>query len=414
MKKKYIALTMAALMVFGAAGCGKKEKPAETPTATPTAAPTEAPTEAPAAPQMSIYSFDGTNAEKAVTDYLVNNYTREEASSVVIPHMNILKIDNKEATMDIYGAFLICEYTLKNNALSYVGGYNADSMLTLDKNSNGTFTVTNCKEVKDPTNEADLENLCAGDEDLLNNFKDQDKHSLDVEPWPSIRANDLAYYGFDNNLTFKLSDDITYSISRVPSVQFSTSGTKDMYLTQDAYVRTAPNENGLAYYMLLSGAQVTVTGMTETWARVNVEDRTGYVAATALTDTAPSATPTPTLTPTPTPEPTEEELPSVSGTLAELYSDHIIIERGDEYLQYTITGDTYMNMEDIPVDSAVTITYYTDENGQAVATAVEVISTPDEYEEIEVDDDGNIIEEEELEPEVIDENDETYEEVEIE
>ena len=344
---------------------------------------------------MSIYSFDGTNAEKAVTDYLVNNYTREEASSVVIPHMNILKIDNKEATMDIYGAFLICEYTLKNNALSYIGGYNADSMLTLDKNSNGTFTVTYCKEVKDPTNEADLENLCAGDEDLLNNFKDQDKHSLDVEPWPSIRANDLAYYGFDNNLTFKLSDDITYSIPRVPSVQFSTSGTKDMYLTQDAYVRTAPNETGLAYYMLLSGAQVTVTGMTETWARVNVEDRTGYVAATALTDTAPSATPTPTLTPTPTPEPTEEELPSVSGTLAELYSDHIIIERGDEYLQYTITGDT-------------------DENGQAVATAIEVISTPDEYEEIEVDDDGNIIEEEELEPEVIDENDETYEEVEIE
>jgi hypothetical protein len=187
-----------------------------------------------------------------------------------------------------------------------------------------------------------------------------------------------------------------------------------MYLTQDAYVRTAPNETGLAYNMLLSGAQVTVTGMTETWARVNVEDRTGYVAATALTDTAPSATPTPTLTPTPTPEPTEEELPSVSGTLAELYSDHIIIERGDEYLQYTITGDTYMNMEDIPVDSAVTITYYTDENGQAVATAIEVISTPDEYEEIEVDDDGNIIEEEELEPEVIDENDETYEEVEIE
>jgi hypothetical protein len=61
----------------------------------------------------------------------------------------------------------------------------------------------------------------------------------------------------------------------------------------------------------------------------------------------------------------------------------------------------------------VTITYYTDENGQAVATAIEVLSTPDEYEEIEIDDDGSIIEEE-LEPEVIDENDETYEEVEIE
>ena len=76
MKKKYIALTMAALMVLGAAGCGKKEQPAETPTTAPTQAPTEAPTEAPAA-QMQIYSFDGTNAEKAVTDYLVNNYTRE-------------------------------------------------------------------------------------------------------------------------------------------------------------------------------------------------------------------------------------------------------------------------------------------------------------------------------------------------
>ena len=55
-------------------------------------------------------------------------------------------------------------------------------------------------------------------------------------------------------------------------------------------------------------------------------------------------------------------------------------------------------MEDIPVDSAVTITYYTDENGQAVATAIEVLSTPDEYEEIEIDDDGSIIEEVELDP----------------
>ena len=411
MKKKYIAMTMTALMVFGAAGCGKKEQPAETPTTAPTQAPTEAPTEAPAAPQMQIYSFDGTNAEKAVTDYLVNNYSREEASSVVIPHMNILKIDNKEATVDIYGAFLICEYTLKNNTLSYVGGYNADSMFTLDKNSNGTFTVTNGTEVKDPANEEELANLCAGDDDLFNNFKDQDKHALDVEPWPSIRANDLAYYGFDNNLSFKLSDDIAYSISRVPTVQFSMSGTKDMYLKQDAYVRTTPNENGIAYYMLLSGTQVTVTGMTETWARVSVEDRTGYLAATALTDTAPTATPSPTPTLTPTPEPTEAELPSVSGTLSELYSNRIVIERGDELLQYAITADTYMNMEDIPVDSAVSITYYTDENGQAVATVIEVLSTPDEYEEIEVDDDGNVVEE--IDPE-IDDIDESYVEVETE
>ena len=390
-------MTMAALMVFGAAGCGKKEQPAETPTTAPTQAPTEAPTEAPAA-QMQIYSFDGTNAEKAVTDYLVNNYSREEASSVVIPHMNILKIDNKEATVDIYGAFLVNEYTLKDNTLSYVGGYNADSMFTLDKNSNGTFTVTKGTEVKDPSNETQLADLCAGDDELLNVFLDQDKNALDVEPWPSIRANDIAYYGFDNNLSFKLSDDISYSVTRIPTVQFSTSGTKTMYLTTDAYVRTVPNENGHAYYMLLSGAAVTVTGMTETWARVNVDDRTGYIAATSLSDSAPTATPTPTPTLTPTPEPTEAERPSVSGTLSELYSDRIVIERDNELLQYTITADTYMSMEDIPVDSAVTITYYTDENGQAVATAIEVLSTPDEYEEIEIDDDGSIIEEVELDP----------------
>ena len=171
-----------------------------------------------------------------------------------------------------------------------------------------------------------------------------------------------------------------------------------MYLTSDAYVRTAPNENGHAYYMLLSGSEVTVTGMTETWARVNVEDRTGYIAATSLTDTAPTATPSPTPTLTPTPEPTEAENPSISGTLSELYSDRIVIEKDNELLQYTITADTYMNMEDIPVDSAVTITYYTDENGQAVATAIEVLATPDEYEEIEIDDDGSVIEEVELEP----------------
>ena len=412
MNRKYIAITIAALMAVGIAGCGKKEQPAET--VTPTAAPTEAPTLTPTATPvpsaaLPIYSFDGTNAEKAVTDYLANTYQRQDNSSVVIPHMNILKMEDREATLVVWGAFRVCEYTLKDSAMTLIGGYDADRRFTLDKNSNGTFTVADCVEVKDYSDETELANLCDGDNDLLEAFKDQNKHDIDISPLPSIRGNDFAYYGYDNNLMIQSGSDGTSSNIRVPRVIFSTSGAKKMYLNTDAYVRTAPDEQGHAYYMLLSGAEVNVTGMTETWARVNVENRTGYVAATALSDTAPSATPTPTLTPTPSPKPTEEPSnPTVAGTVSDLYSDHIIIEKGDETLQYFITADTYMTTEDIPEGSAVEITYYIDGNGQAIATDIVVVYIPDEYEVIEIDDssdDSSIPE--------IDEGEE-YEEVELE
>ncbi|MDO4804712.1 MAG: SH3 domain-containing protein [Lachnospiraceae bacterium] len=400
MKKKYIAILMAAIMAASFAGCGKKKEETPPPaTATPAPTATTAPT--PTIVPMPIYSFDGTNAEKAIVDYLANNYTRQKAGSVVIPHMDILKMDDKEATLDIYGVFRVCEYTLNDSQMHLESTYEADSRFTLDKNVNDTFTVKECIEVKNFTDETELQNLVAGDNDLLETFKDQNRHDVEIQPWPSIRGNDFAFYGYDNNLTIKSGSDGTDSKMTVPKVLFSVDKPKEMYTNADIHVRTAPDEAGHSYYTLLSGAKVTVTGMTETWARVTVENRTGYVAATALTDTAPTMTPTPTVTPspsptpspaatatpTPTPTPAPRPVSSMTGMVTEIQSDHIVIENDQGLIQFALNGNTEIASTDIPVDAVVTIRFYSDDPAAAISVSVDRM--PEEYVVVDIDDDDD-------------------------
>ena len=66
--------------------------------------------------KLPAYVMNGTNLERAISDYCVNSMDRNE-NSVVIPHMDILKTQDNGSTVDVYGAYLALEDTQDGNAL---------------------------------------------------------------------------------------------------------------------------------------------------------------------------------------------------------------------------------------------------------------------------------------------------------
>ena len=235
--------------------------------------------------KLPAYVMNGTNLERAISDYFVNSMDRNE-NSVVIPHMDILKTQDNGSTVDVYGAYLAVEYTQDGNALKEADQVVASQgHFVLNKNADNTFTVASYDKLNDGATKDDVTTMFgAGLADEAFAIHTQDNKEL----WNTIQAEDVAFYSYDNNLGLGMIVDKNSDTISLPSVSFSKEGAHTMYVQEDANVRSAGTTVATAFDGISKGDEITVNGMANGWGRVITDGRTGYISASLLGDKKPA------------------------------------------------------------------------------------------------------------------------------
>ena len=235
--------------------------------------------------KLPAYVMNGTNLERAISDYVVNSMDRNE-NSVIIPHMDILKTKDNGSTVDVYGAYLAVEYTQDGNVLKEADQVVASQgHFVLNKNADNTFTVASYDKLNDGATKDDVTTMFgAGLADEAFAIHTQDNKEL----WNTIQAEDVAFYSYDNNLGLGMIVDKNSDTISLPSVSFSKEGAHTMYVQEDANVRSAGTTAATAFDGIAKGDEITVNGMVNGWGRVITDGRTGYISASLLGDKKPA------------------------------------------------------------------------------------------------------------------------------
>lgn len=236
--------------------------------------------------KLPAYVINGTNAERAISDYFVNTYAPIKDDSVVIPHMDIISTKDNGSSFDVYGGFCIQEYTKDEVSLIEDGMFaKSTGHFVLNKNEDGTFTIASYQDIPDNASKEDFNQIFgAGLSDEAFNVYSENFYS---DLWNSIRTQDVAYYSYDNNLGLsKIGVDESHSID-LANVSFSNSGAHTMYAQQDANVRSAATTLSTAFDGIGEGQDITVTGLANGWYRVGMNGRTGFISASLLDDSKP-------------------------------------------------------------------------------------------------------------------------------
>ena len=235
--------------------------------------------------KLPAYVMNGTNLERAISDYVVNSMDRNE-NSVIIPHMDILKTQDNGSTVDVYGAYLAVEYTQDGNVLKEADQVVASQgHFVLNKNADNTFTVASYDKLNDGATKDDVTTMFgAGLADEAFAIHTQDNKEL----WNTIQAEDVAFYSYDNNLGLGMIVDKNSDTISLPGVSFSKEGAHTMYVQEDANVRSAGTTAATAFDGIAKGDEITVNGMVNGWGRVITDGRTGYISASLLGDKKPA------------------------------------------------------------------------------------------------------------------------------
>lgn len=236
--------------------------------------------------KLPAYVINGTNAERAISDYFVNTYAPIKDDSVLIPHMDIISTKDNGSSLDVYGGFCIQEYTKDNVSLVEDGMFaKSTGHFVLNKNADDTYTIASYQDIPDNASKEDFNQIFgAGLSDEAFNVYSENFYS---DLWNSIRTQDVAYYSYDNNLGLsKIGVDESHSID-LANVSFSNSGAHTMYAQQDANVRSAATTLSTAFDGIGEGQDITVTGLANGWYRVAMNGRTGFISASLLDDSKP-------------------------------------------------------------------------------------------------------------------------------
>ena len=252
--------------------------------------------------QLPAYVMDGTNAERAISDYFVNKtdavnensyfVNKTDAvneNSVVIPHMDIIKSSARDngKTVNMYGAFEVAEYVQDGNALKEDGtAYESHGCFTLTKNTDGTYAIESYKEIPDNATKADFVEVFG--KDMADEAFEIYCKDAGSDLWKTIFAEDAAYYSYDNNLGLGKIEARDGSEIALAGVSFSTEGAHTMYAQTDANVRSAGTTEATAFDGVERGGEVKVTGMANGWGRVEMNGRTGYISSSLLGDKKPA------------------------------------------------------------------------------------------------------------------------------
>ncbi len=239
--------------------------------------------------KLPAYVMDGTNAERAISDYFVNKTDAVNENSVVIPHMDIIKSSARDngKTVNMYGAFEVAEYTQDGRALKEDGtAYESHGCFTLTKNEDGTYAIASYNEIPDNATKADFVEVFG--QDMADEAFEIYCKDAGSDLWKTIFAEDAAYYAYDNGLGLDKIEARDGSEIALAGVSFSTNGTHTMYAQADANVRSAGTTAATAFDGVERGGEVNVTGMANGWGRVEMNGRTGYMAESLLGDKKPA------------------------------------------------------------------------------------------------------------------------------
>ena len=237
--------------------------------------------------KLPAYAMDGTNAERAIADYFVNNFNTVKDDSVVIPHMDIMELQDNGSSVNVYGAYDVIEYTRDGSALVEDGaGFASEGCFTLNKNGDGTFTVASYNEVGDNASKEDVTAIFG--RGLADEAFAIYCNGGNTELWNAVRASDVAYYSYDNNLGLDRIVERDNQTLSLANVSFSTSNAHTMYAQTDANVRSAGTTASTAFDGIGKGEGITVTGKANGWSRVTMNGRTGYISNSLLGDSKPA------------------------------------------------------------------------------------------------------------------------------
>ena len=322
--------------------------------------------------KLPAYVMNGTNLERAISDYFVNSMDRNE-NSVVIPHMDILKTQDNGSTVDVYGAYLAVEYTQDGNALKEADQVVASQgHFVLNKDADGKYTVVSFDKLNDGATKDDVTMMFgAGLADEAFAIHTQDNKEL----WNTIQAEDVAFYSYDNNLGLGMIVDKNSDTISLPSVSFSKEGAHTMYVQEDANVRSAGTTVATAFDGISKGDEITVNGMVNGWGRVITDGRTGYISASLLGDTKPAKE---------VKEEKKAEKVETEGAHAatgytvgriEAYNENSVTING---IKAVIGFDTAITGGEIRVGDLAKLEYWTAADGQINAKSLHTHGSPEE------------------------------------
>lgn len=322
--------------------------------------------------KLPAYVMNGTNLERAISDYVVNSMDRNE-NSVIIPHMDILKTKDNGSTVDVYGAYLAVEYTQDGNVLKEADQVVASQgHFVLNKNADNTFTVASYDKLNDGATKDDVTTMFgAGLADEAFAIHTQDNKEL----WNTIQAEDVAFYSYDNNLGLGMIVDKNSDTISLPGVSFSKEGAHTMYVQEDANVRSAGTTAATAFDGIAKGDEITVNGMVNGWGRVITDGRTGYISASLLGDKKPAKE---------VKEEKKAEKVETEGAHAatgytvgriEAYNENSVTING---IKAVIGFDTAITGGEIRVGDLAKLEYWTAADGQINAKSLHTHGSPEE------------------------------------
>lgn len=231
-----------------------------------------------AAEKLPTYVMDGTNAERAISDYFVNNFTYNNNDTVAIPHMDILYTETDGTALLAAGNFLVIEYGKESNSLVQQGTISKSAgCFYLDKNEDGTYTVFSYQSVPESATKQDFMKVFDINSTLANEAYDVYQENIHSDLWNAIRAEDIAYYSYDNDLGIsKIDINESHEID-LANVSTSEETSFVAYVQEDTNVRSAGTTLSTSFDNVIKGDDLMVTGLANGWARVNMDNRTGYI-----------------------------------------------------------------------------------------------------------------------------------------
>lgn len=130
--------------------------------------------------QLPDFEYTGSDEiMKAVCDCLCNlkkNSGRNAyQNAVYIPYPVILKVNEKDNKVKVYGNFYSGHYELYGNQLNHVGGGESPAVITFQREADGSLAFVEIKEAGDGAYYAkDIKEFCKGIQGLYEEFMDHD------------------------------------------------------------------------------------------------------------------------------------------------------------------------------------------------------------------------------------------------
>ncbi|HAZ37595.1 MAG TPA: hypothetical protein DEF85_02975 [Clostridiaceae bacterium] len=161
--------------------------------------------------QLPDFEYTGSDEiMKAVCDYLCDcekncsRYTHQN-NAVYIPYPIILKVDEKDNKVNVYGNFYSGYYELYGNQLNNMGGGESPAIITFQREADGSLRFVEIKKAGEGDNYAkDIKEFCKGIHGLYEEFMN---HESIYKKRSEVRIQMISEYEKANHLGIEYIKD---------------------------------------------------------------------------------------------------------------------------------------------------------------------------------------------------------------